>query len=161
MKKIFAASLIAISSISGCATVVNGARQDMRIDTKDAKGRMVNSSVCYLNGEPEAYKAGETFKVHGSYNTMKIICRDKSQSQPAKATLYSSYDNWIFGNVPLLAVGAVGICVDIVTGSAFPYPSWVQLVYGQDLTFERDSGSGKNGPVEPSSQPAPFSTYVH
>ncbi|WP_414499500.1 hypothetical protein [Zymobacter sp. IVIA_12111.31 C1] len=161
MKKIIAVGIIAMSLVSGCATVVNGPRQDMRIDTKDAKGKLITTSVCYLNDETEGHKAGEKFKTSGSFNTMRVTCRDKSQPLPAKAILTSSFDYWMFGNI--FIGGGLGTIVDVATGAGWPYPEWVQLVYGQDLIFDRTYGTGKNAPVEPSTRitDSAFNSYAH
>lgn len=163
MKKIITASLIAILSTSGCATIVRGPKQDLRIDTKDANGKVITNSSCYINGEPEPYKTGEKLRVGKNYTDMKIICRSPSQNAPAKATVGASYNNLAFGNILLLLAGPIGFGVDFVSGSMFDYPQWVQLVYGRDLSFDRESGTGEHGPVEPSSRytGTAFDSYIH
>jgi len=47
----------------------------------------------------------------------------------------------MFGNIIL--GGGIGAIVDHSNGSAYNYPEWMRLVFGQNLTFDR--GDYKSG----------------
>ena len=50
-------------------------------------------------------------------------------------------------------MNGIGAVIDHNTGNAYTYPSWVRLVFGRTLTFDRRSEKD-NEPVAPSPEAA-------
>lgn len=149
MKNVTISASIALSALAmtlgGCATIVNGSKQDITVDTKDSKGQTVSDSICSVNGSQDTFSSGTKTKVSRAYADTSIICTSKTQKEPAKATIISGSNGLAFGNI--LLGGPIGLGVDLATGGNFSYPGWIQMIYGQSLTFDRSSGSGVNSPV--------------
>ncbi|KQQ80221.1 hypothetical protein ASF73_02060 [Xanthomonas sp. Leaf131] len=79
-------------------------------------------------------KSGQTAQVHRSSRDLDITCvlpgqRDASGRSISRANI------GIWGNI--LIGGAIGAIVDHSKGTGYTYPSWIQLVFGQTLSFDR------------------------
>lgn len=59
---------------------------------------------------------------------------------PAKARVVSRANAGLAGNI--LFGGAIGAVVDAGNGSAFTYPTWLQLVFGEERFFDRRENRG-------------------
>jgi len=129
---------VAALSLGGCASVVNDPTQSLRIETKTADGRMVTGADCSLTGDRGTMSArsGETLPVRRSAADIDIVCRQAGQPEAA-ARVISRANAGFAGN--LILGGGIGMIVDHKTGSAYTYPSWVQLVFGRTLVFDRSA----------------------
>lgn len=156
IKHVTASVTLALSALTmtlgGCATIVNGTSQNVTVDTKDAKGQTVSDSICSVNDSQDTFASGNKVHVSRAYADMSIVCTSKTQKEPAKATVVSGSNGLAFGNI--LLGGPIGLGVDLATGANFSYPEWVQMVYGQDMTFSRSSGTGTSEPVQATSSVA-------
>jgi len=137
MKAHLIAGLIALSC-TGCATVVNDSTQPVKVETKTEEGAMVAGAKCHLTNDygTTTMASGETAKIHRSSEDLDITC-NHPDNPDAKARAVSRANAGMFGNIIL--GGGIGAIIDHNKGTAYTYPTWVQLVFGQTLMFDRSA----------------------
>lgn len=79
-------------------------------------------------------KSGDTIEIRRSSQDLDIVCKDSSQPD-ANARAISRANGGMWGNIIL--GGAVGAVIDHNNGTAYTYPTWIQLVFGKTLVFDR------------------------
>ncbi|MBX3609520.1 MAG: hypothetical protein KF871_06440 [Hydrogenophaga sp.] len=150
------ALLVACLTMTGCATVLNETTQPVKVETLTATGEVVTGADCKLGNEYESVKvrSGNTADVRRSGTDLDIVC-SHPDNPDAKARAVSRANSGMFGNIIL--GGAVGAIIDHSKGTAYTYPTWVQLVFGKTLIFDRkDEKDGQ--PVAGTDTGAPPST---
>lgn len=144
---------------SGCASVINDVTHPIKVETQTEAGVLVAGADCTLSNDKatSTMKSGETGNVRRSGGDLEIVCRHPSNPEAiAKAT--SRVNGGMFGNI--LIGGGIGAVVDHARGTAYTYPSWVKLVFGKVLTFDRrDEQEGQPTPAaETTNAAAPASS---
>lgn len=131
---LYAASLL----FTGCATVVNDSTHPMRVETKSLAGQVVAGAECKLTNDygTVAMKSGDTTQVRRSSKDMDIVCRHP-ENQEAVGRAISRANAGMFGNIIL--GGGIGAIIDHNKGTAYTYPTWVQLIFGKSLVFDRSA----------------------
>ena len=79
-------------------------------------------------------KSGDTLQVRRSSKDIDISC-NSAEHGDAQGRAISRANAGMAGNI--LFGGGIGAIIDHNKGAAYTYPSWVQLVFGQELTFDR------------------------
>lgn len=132
------AALAASLALTGCASVMNDSSQPIRVETKSSSGELIAGADCKLTNDygTVSGKSGETMLVHRSSKDLDITCVQPSNPN-ASARAISRANGGMWGNVIL--GGGVGAIIDHNKGTAYTYPTWVQLVYGKSLVFDRSS----------------------
>lgn len=140
-------ALAAVLATTGCATVLNESTQTVRIETLTPEGDSVQGAECSAanNKATVTFRSGMAPMVRRSSKDLVVRCSMPGY-QEASAHLESGVNSGMFGNIIL--GGAVGAIVDHNKGTAYTYPTWVQLVFGQLLTFDRHDEVA-NKPVTP------------
>lgn len=130
-------AVITIAVLStGCASVVNDSTHPMKVETKTASGEMVQGADCKLTNDygTVSVKSGDTTQVRRSSKDLDIVCKDP-KNPDANARAISRANAGMWGNIIL--GGGIGAIIDHNKGTAYTYPSWVQLVFGKTLVFDR------------------------
>lgn len=149
-------SMIAILlACTGCASVVNDTTQPIKVETKTPEGELVTGAECKLSNDygTMTVKSGDTTQVRRSSKDLDITCKD-SKNPEAKARAISRANGGMWGNI--VFGGGIGAIIDHNKGTAYTYPTWVQLVFGKTLVFDRSAekeGQPTLG-VEPSTSTA-------
>jgi hypothetical protein len=143
--------LVTALACSGCATVLNERTQPVRIDTLTESGTPVSGASCTLTNDVEkvTMPSGGTVDVARSRKNLFIECTHPGQT-PAKGQLLARVNGGMWLNA--LAGGGVGLAADSQQGNGYSYPRWVQVVFGQNLYFDRKDqvdGSPQLGRVIP------------
>lgn len=140
---LFSAALL----LTGCASVVNDKTHPIKVETKTEAGDLVAGADCTLTNDKASttVKSGEMANVRRSNADLDITCKHPTRSD-AVAKAISRVNGGMFGNIIL--GGGIGAVIDHNTGQAYTYPSWVQLVFGQTLVFDRQNDK-ENQPVPP------------
>lgn len=146
MNKVFAVVTL-VAALSGCATVMNDTTHPMRVDTKTADGQPIAGADCSATNDKGrfTFKSGDTVQVRRSGKDLDIACTHPGQHD-ATARAMSRANAGMWGNI--LIGGAIGAVVDHNKGTAYTYPTWVQLVFGSVMSFDRsdeDKGSPTPG----------------
>lgn len=128
--------LVACVAGTGCASVMNESTHPMTIETKTATGQLVAGADCKLTNDrtSASVKSGSTTSIRRSSEDLDIVCQHP-EYQVASARAVSRANAGMFGNIIL--GGGIGAVIDHNQGTAYTYPTWVQLVYGKSLVFDR------------------------
>jgi hypothetical protein len=153
LKIILACGVAAMAT--GCASIVNETTHPMKLETKTEAGQAVSGAECKISNDYGTIsgKSGETVQVRRSSKDLDIVCQHPSNPE-AKARAISRANAGLAGNI--LFGGGIGAIIDHNRGTAYTYPTWVQLVFGKTLVFDR-SGEKEGQPVvgaEPSTTAA-------
>lgn len=124
--------------LGGCASVVNDTTHPIKVETKTQAGNMVAGADCHLTNDYGTFnvKSGDTTQVRRSGKDLDIVCKDPANPE-ATARAVSRANGGMWGNIIL--GGGVGAIIDHNKGTAYTYPTWVQLVFGQSLVFDRSN----------------------
>jgi hypothetical protein len=143
------------AAMTGCASVLNDTTQGIKVETRTASGEPVAGAECRLTNDHGSIKmrSGETTSVRRSNSDLDITCVHP-QNADAIARAISRVNGGMFGNI--LIGGGIGAIIDHNRGTAYTYPTWVQLVFGKTLVFDRQvEDEGKPTPgTEPSEKTA-------
>lgn len=107
--------------LTGCASIINGTTQPMTVDSSPHK------ATCVLTNDYGTYNVSstpDTITVHRSSHVMHIICHESPNLMGGKQ-VDSTTSAVILGNI--LGGGLIGGGVDAANGSAFNYPSSVDI----------------------------------
>lgn len=135
--------LLAAWSLVGCASIVNDSTHPMKIEAKTASGTAVVGADCSISNDYGStnVKSGSTTPVRRSSKDMDITCVQQGQPN-ANGRAISRANAGMAGNI--IFGGGIGAIIDHNKGTAYTYPTWVQLVFGQTLVFDRrDEKDGK------------------
>lgn len=110
----------------------------MRLETQRADGTKVNGAECRLTNDYGSITArsGETVQVRRSSKDLDIVCKDP-QNPDATGRAISRANAGLAGNI--IFGGGIGAIIDHSKGTAYTYPTWVQLVFGRLLVFDRST----------------------
>lgn len=129
-------ALAAALSFTGCASVMNDSTHPMRIETKSQAGVMVAGAECKLTNDYGTIntKSGDTVQVRRSSKDLDINCTHPNFPASAGRAV-SRANSGMFGNI--LLGGGIGAIIDHNKGTAYTYPTWIQMVFGLSLVFDR------------------------
>ena len=129
-------AIAVVLACTGCASVVNDSTHPMKVETKTQGGELVPGAECKLSNDygTVTVKSGETTQVRRSSKDLDILCRDP-RNPDANARAISRANGGMWGNIIL--GGGIGAIIDHNKGTAYTYPTWVQLVFGKTLVFDR------------------------
>lgn len=103
--------------LTGCASIVNGTKQPISVDTPPVQG-----AVCSLSNNKRTWYVNNTpgsVTVHRGYQDLEVTCKkpgyDVAVQRVKSTTKPMAFGNVIFG-------GVVGAGVDMANGSAYDYP---------------------------------------
>lgn len=143
-------SLVAAVAMTGCASIVNDSTHPMKLETKAADGTPVAGADCRLSNDYGVISArsGDTVQVRRSSKDLDITCKHPGNPD-ALARAISRANGGMAGNI--LFGGGIGAIIDHNKGTAYTYPTWVQLVFGKTLVFDRSAE--KDGQPVPGTEP--------
>lgn len=149
MNSTYCALALAIAS-TGCASVVNDSTHPMKVETKTQDGEVVTGADCKLINDTGLFtmKSGDTAQVSRSSKDLDITCTHVS-GPDAVGRAISRANAGMWGNIIL--GGGIGAIIDHSNNTAYTYPTWVQLVFGKSLTFDRSDE--KEGRPTPGTEP--------
>lgn len=125
---------------TGCASIINDTTQPVKIETLTEQGAAVSGAECTLTNDYGAatVKSGATSPVRRSGQDLDITCQHPENPE-AKARAISRAHAGLAGNI--IFGGGIGALIDHGKGTAYTYPTWIQLVFGKTLTFDRSKQS--------------------
>ena len=129
--------LIAIALVcTGCASVVNDSSHPVKVETKTPTGVNVTGADCKLTNDYGSFsmKSGDTAQIRRSSKDLDIVCKHPTNPD-AQARAISRANAGMFGNI--IIGGGIGAIIDHNKGTAYTYPTWIQLVFGKSLVFDR------------------------
>lgn len=151
MKAGFTAGVIALATLSGCASITGTPMQSVSLQTREQSGTEVSGAACELsNNKGKWYVTTPgSVTIHRSNDDMQVIC-NKNGYEPGRATVVSETKGSMYGNIIL--GGGIGALVDHHNGSAYEYPGFVQVIMGlfSKVETQRPSAQADN-PTAPAS----------
>lgn len=122
---------------TGCASVMNDTTHSMKVETRTDAGQPVTGADCKLTNDRGSFsvRSGDTTQIRRSNTDVDIVCTHP-ENRVASARAISRANAGMFGNI--LIGGGIGAIIDHNQGTAYTYPTWVQLVYGKSLVFDRN-----------------------
>lgn len=122
----------------GCASVVNDTTHPMKVETMTDSSEIVDGADCKLSNDYGTIemRSGDTTQVRRSSKDMDIVCTHPDNPK-AEGRAISRANAGMFGNIIL--GGGIGAIIDHNKGTAYTYPTWVRLVFGQTLIFDRSN----------------------
>jgi len=132
------AGLVLACSAVGCASIVNDSTHPMKLETLAADGKAVVGADCKLVNDygSTTVKSGETSPVRRSNKDLDITCKHPDNPD-AVARAISRANAGMAGNI--LIGGVIGAVIDHSKGTAYTYPTWIRLVFGKTLVFDRSN----------------------
>ncbi|MCE2988680.1 MAG: hypothetical protein ACK50D_12100 [Burkholderiales bacterium] len=145
-----ALSSLTLILLSGCASVVNDSTHPLRVETKNSSGETIAGADCRISNDYGAItvKSGDTAQVRRSSKDLDITCKHP-QNPDASGRAISRANMGVAGNI--IFGGGIGAIIDHNKGTAYTYPSWIQLVFGKSLVFDRSTE--KDGQPVPGMEP--------
>jgi hypothetical protein len=153
MLKMLCAGLCALV-MTGCASIVNDTNHPIKVETLTDQGKAVSGADCRLTNDygTTLAKSGETTQVRRSSKDLDITCKHPDNPD-AMARAISRANAGMAGNI--IFGGGIGAIIDHNKGTAYTYPTWVRMVFGKTLVFDRSSekeGQPVDG-TEPAAKP--------
>lgn len=135
---ILSAACAVVLATTGCASIVNDSTHPMKIETKTQTGDMVSGAECRISNDYGAItmRSGDTTQVRRSSKDMDITCRHPANPDAAGRAI-SRANAGLAGNI--IFGGGIGAIIDHNKGTAYTYPTWVQMVFGKTLVFDRSA----------------------
>jgi hypothetical protein len=121
---------------TGCATITKDANQSVQIETYSKDNQPITGAKCTAQNERGQWTTTSTgsVSVHRSGDNLIVTC-DKEGEQTGHGTVISRANGGMFGNI--LFGGGIGAIVDHNKGTAYTYPSWLRIVMGESLVYDR------------------------
>lgn len=144
MTRVLAIATLALLA-GGCASVFNDPMQPVKLETKRADGTFVSGADCQISNDFSFAKAksGGIVQVRRSAKVLEVVCMDPGQPN-AVGRAISRANAGMAGNI--LLGGGIGMVIDHTKGTAYTYPTWMQLEFGKTLVFDRQ-GEKEGEPV--------------
>ena len=81
-------------------------------------------------------KSGDTTQIRRSSKDMDITCKHATNPD-ATARAISRANAGLAGNI--IFGGVIGAVIDHNKGTAYTYPTWIRMVFGKTLVFDRSA----------------------
>lgn len=152
MKSRFAilASMVMLST--GCSSITGTTGQSVSLQTRDKAGAEVPGAACELTNNKGKWfvTTPGSVQIRRSNDDMLVQCT-KTGHETGQASVVSDTKGSMFGNI--IFGGGIGAVIDHNTGSAYEYPTLIQVVMGLVTKVETPrTGTPGSGsiPADPS-----------
>lgn len=127
--------------LSGCATITHDANQTVQIETYSKDNQLISGAKCTAKNERGQWSTTSTgnVTVHRSADNLIVTC-DKDGESTGHGTAISRANGGMFGNI--LIGGGIGAIIDHNKGTAYNYPTWLKIIMGENLIFDRKDQVG-------------------
>lgn len=138
-------AVVVVLGTTGCASIVNETTHPMKVETAKEDGTLVAGAECKVEGEYGSFsvKSGDTIQIRRSSKDLDINCTSAGNAD-AKGRLISRANAGLAGNI--IFGGVIGAVIDHSKGTAYTFPTWIRLVFGKTLVFDRNAEKD-GGPV--------------
>ena len=133
------AAMLAVASLSGCASIVNGVNQPISVETR-LNGEPLVGAACKLSSNKGTWFVNTpgSVTVHRGFQDLVVECT-KSGVPTSNDLIASSVKGMAFGN--LLFGGLIGVAVDSGNGAAFDYPELITIDMSRHPSAAADEGA--------------------
>jgi hypothetical protein len=146
-KNVLACVMIAALT-SGCSTLTGSTTQSVSVRTKDQSGTEISDVACDLVNKDGTWfvKSPGSVVIHRSNDDLQINCK-KDGVPNGSAAAVSDVKGSMVGNI--VFGGGIGAIMDHVNGSAYEYPTLLEIVMGTFTKIEspRQPESANKSPM--------------
>lgn len=137
--------------VTGCASVTGTPNQSISVQTREQGGAEVVGASCELvNDEGKWFVTTPgSVSIHRSNKDLQVSCK-KENIEPGRAAVVSDTKSSMFGNIIL--GGGIGAIIDHNNGSAYEYPTVIDVLMGTFTKITKKSQS-QSMPVQAVSVP--------
>ena len=138
---------LAITGVSGCATVTGDATQAINIQTVDANGKSVEGMKCRIvNGSAEYLGDTPLFGLRVRKSPTPLVAECQRSGYPMTRALIISRADLASGSTAqlLLPGGSSMLIIDHISGFMYQYPRWIRVQVGADMIFDRADEKGRD-----------------
>jgi len=136
---------LASGLLGGCATITKDANQSVQIETYDKNNQPISGVQCTAENERGKWTTMTpgSVSVHRSSQNLLVNC-EKENEKAGRGTVISRVNGGMFGNI--VFGGGIGAIIDHNKGTAYTYPSWLRIVMGDSLVYDKKDEK-ENSPV--------------
>ncbi len=140
---------------TGCASITGTNTQSISVETRDQGGTQVTGAACELSNNKGKWfvTSPGSVMIHRSNDDMQVLC-NKSGLEPGRAAVVSDTKGSMFGNI--LFGGGIGAIIDHNNGSAYEYPTLIQVLMGAfskiEMPRQQAPSDAQSGTPEPKHQ---------
>lgn len=129
MKSRFAALASIVLLSTGCSSITGTTGQSVSLQTRDKAGAEVPGAACELTNNKGKWfvTTPGSVQIRRSNDDMLVQCT-KVGHETGQASVVSDTKGSMFGNI--IFGGGIGAVIDHNTGSAYEYPTLIQVVMG-------------------------------
>lgn len=158
-KPLSLAALAALTLLTaGCSSITGTTGQSVSLQTRDKAGAEVPGAACELSNSKGKWfvTTPGSIQIRRSNDDMMVQC-SKTGYETGQAAVVSDTKGSMFGNI--IFGGGIGAVIDHNTGSAYEYPTLIQVVMGMFAKIESSKTSTTQaGTSLPATSPAGPST---
>ncbi len=124
-----ATALLLVSLLTGCASVTGTTAQSVSVQTREQAGKEVAGASCEMTNNKGTWfvTTPGSVSIHRSNDDLQVTCK-KEGLEVGRAAVVSDTKGSMFGNI--LLGGGIGAIVDHNNGSAYEYPTLIQVMMG-------------------------------
>lgn len=121
--------ILLISFLPACASVTGSPNQSVSLQTRQQDGTEISGAKCDLTNKRGTWfiTSPGSVSIHRSNDDLQVTCR-KEGLDPGRASVVSETKGSMFGNI--LLGGGIGAIVDHNNGSAYEYPTLIEINMG-------------------------------
>lgn len=122
--------------LTGCASITKDSNQPVKVETYSKNNVAIDGAKCTAKNERGEWVATTpgNLVVHRSGENLSVVC-EKEGEQSGYATVVSRANGGMFGNI--LFGGGIGAIIDHNKGTAYSYPDWIRVIFGDNLVYDR------------------------
>ena len=128
--------VLAISLVTGCATITSEEYQTITLTANTKDGKSVADAQCTMKNDKGSWKAsapGNT-KVHRSAEDLVVECKKEGYDAGFLRAI-SRAANGMWGNI--VFGGGIGAIIDHNKGTGYDYPNAIPVVMGETTVVDR------------------------
>lgn len=114
--------------VSGCASLTGSPHQSVSLETHEQTGAEIVGASCELANNKGKWLVSTpgSINIHRSNDDLQVLC-NKDNFDPAQSAVISDTKSSMLGNI-LMPGGIIGAVIDHGTGSAYEYPTIIQIL---------------------------------
>ena len=135
--------------MTGCASITGTTAQNVSVEARTKDGKAVIGASCELTNSKGKWYVNTpgSVGIRRSNDDLLIICT-KEGFEPGRANAVSDTKGSMFGNI--LLGGGIGAIVDHNNGTAYEYPTLLQIILGAITKIEtKPAEAGDQPTAEP------------
>lgn len=138
-------ALILLGQLTGCASITGTTGQSVSVQTRDKSGKEISDAKCDLVNSKGTWfvTTPGSVSIHRSNDDLQILCK-KEGEENGRVAVVSTTKGSMFGNI--VFGGGVGAIIDHSNGSAYEYPTLIEVVMGAFSKVEPPKREMPNNP---------------